>query len=152
MIDQLVKSYFQNETWIKNKLTPEEAWKYHEKLYSQGNIIVYQELGVMLGYVEFWRINYEQFGRIICQEPFSAYIENVKDGNIAYVANVWIEPKFRNTTIIKTLKLLFFKRNFDADYFVGEAIRKHTNLVKVFKKEELTSKLFKEGVPENGKK
>lgn len=147
ILDQLVQSYYDNEFWHERKLPIGEAFKYHDKLLSDGNIIIYAELGIIIGYLEFWRINFEQFGRLVCNAPFSSYLENVKDGNIAYVANIWIDPKFRNSSVIKTLKLLFFKRNYDADYFAGEALRKKTQPVKVFKKEALSSKLFKEGVP-----
>jgi len=79
----------------------EEAVKYHMKLLDDGNIIYYEENGVLLGYVETWNITYEQFGKLICHAPFSAYLEDVKTGNIAYVANVWVRPDMRQSTSIK---------------------------------------------------
>jgi hypothetical protein len=146
IIEQLNKIYYNEEYWHTSKLSEEEATKYHSKLLDKGNILLCQELGVVLGYVEVWRINFEQFGRLICKEKFSAYLEDVSKGNIAYVANVWVDPKFRNSSVIKTLKLLFFKHNYMCEYFVGEALRKSTQPIKVFKKDSLSSKLFKEGL------
>ena len=133
IIKQLNHLYYTEETWTTNKISNEEITKYHQRLYDSGNIIVYRELGVILGYVEVWRINFEQFGRLVCHVPFSAYLENVKDGNIAYVANTWIDKNFRRSYVTKYLKDEFFKQNQHCDFFVGEALRKKHKPIKVFK-------------------
>ena len=145
IVGQLVDSYYKNEYWHKHKLAMEEAIKYHDRLLDTGNIIYYEENDELLGYAEFWRVNYEQWGRIVCGEHFSAYLENVQDGNICYVANIWIKPEARRSHTIKVLKLMFFKLNSHCDYFVGEALQKRTQPIKVFRRENLQSRLFKEG-------
>jgi len=145
LIEQLVRVYYEEEPWHRTRMSWEEAVNYHTKLVEDGSILCYTELGVLLGYVEVWRINFEQFGRLICKCPFSAYLEDVKSGNIAYVANVWVDKKFRRTAVIKMLKLMFFKYTKDCEYFVGEALRKKTQPVKVFKRENLVSSIFKTG-------
>ena len=138
IIEQLNDLYYTQETWTKKKISNEEITKYHQRLYDSGNIIVYRELGVILGYVEVWRINFEQFGRLVCHVPFSAYLENVKDGNIAYVANTWIDKNFRRSNVTKYLKDEFFKQNQHCDFFVGEALRKVSSQpIKVFKRKKL---------------
>lgn len=142
---QLIDIYYQYEDWHRSKLPREEAYKYFDKLLKTGNIQVYEQEGRILGYVEVWRINYAQFGRIICHERFSAMDEDISSGNICYLANTWIHPDFRHTNVYKILKLMFFKSNFGCDYFVGSALRKKTQPIKVFKKADLVSKLFKEG-------
>lgn len=139
LIKQLNRVYYEEETWHKFKISEEEITKYHERLLSSGNIICEFNESDLIGYVEFWRINYEQFGRIICQEPFSAYLENILDGNIAYVANAWIAKQYRSSSTYKKLKLLFLERNFMCDYFVGEARRKKSAPIKVFKRNQLSS-------------
>ena len=145
VVEQLVDVYFKEETWHKNKLDHEEAIKYHTRMLDNGNIICYLEDDKLLGYVEFWRINYEQFGRLVCHAPFSGYLEDVTSGNIAYVANTWIHKDHRFTNVYKEMKKLFFKENSHCDYYVGEAIRKKTGLIKVFAKANLKSRLFKKG-------
>lgn len=140
IIDKLNWIYFHVETWHKKKMSEDEATKYHKKLLREGNILCYLDGENLIGYVEFWRINYEQFGRIICREHFSGYLENIKDGNIAYVANTWIDEQHRNTQVYKELKLKFFSVNYKCDYFVGEALTKKAQPVKVFKR----SNIFKE--------
>ena len=146
IINQLVNIYFKYEHWQKNKMPYDIAYAYHKKLYELGNMQIYEEKGKVLGYVEFWLINFEQFGRIICHETFYADGENVIRGNIAFVANVWVDPQYRNSYIIKELKLKFFKNTFHCDYFVGEAIRKTSSQpIKVFRKSDLSNNLFLSG-------
>ena len=146
IIDQLVRIYETEEPWHTTRMSHEEAVKYHQKLYDDGCIIVYHELGVVLGYIEVWRLSFEQLGRCVCRHPFSAYLEDVKSGNIAYVANVWVDEKFRRGSVMKMIKHLFFAAHHDAEYFVGEALRKKTQPVKAFKRDELRSEFVTKGV------
>ena len=132
---------YQKESWHKTRLNRTEFDKYTEKLINDSNIIYYEKDGVILGYVEFWRINYEQFGRLICNAPFSAYLENVKDGNICYVANVFILEEHRQSSVVKILKYKFLANNNHCEYFVGEALRKKTQPVKVFNRIEFLERL-----------
>jgi len=111
----------------------------------KGNLIVYVEDGILLGYCEFWRISFEQFGKLICHEKFIAPFENTTDGEICYVANAWIHPDHRQGVVYKRLKSKFFRLNCRCKYFVGQALRKKTQPVKVFKRSGLRSRLFKEG-------
>ena len=150
IVKQLVEIYFREEYWQENKMPEDIAYNYHKKLYEQGNIQVFEKDGLVLGYYEVWRINFEQFGRIICHIPFYADSEDVVNGNIAFVANTWIKSEYRNSYVYKVLRNLFFKHNFKCDYYCGEALRKKTQPVKVFKKSELLSKLFKEGAVKDG--
>jgi hypothetical protein len=144
--DQLSDIYFNKENWyLSEKLSKQEAYSYHENLYYKGNIEVYKVDDIVIGYVEFWKITFEQLGRIICHAPFSAYLENVTDGNVAYVANTYIEPAYRKSNVYYTLRNQFFKQCRHCDYFVGDARRKKTGLIKVYNKAQLVNKLYKEG-------
>lgn len=146
IVEQLCDIYYHKEYWQKDILSPDLAVKYHQRALGKGNIQVYEENGEVLGYYEVWRINFEQFGRLVCHtEDFYANDEDTTNGNIAYVANVWIKPEHRKGKVFRELKLRFFKQTYNCEYFVGEAIRKKCGLVKVFKKSELSGKLFKEG-------
>lgn len=140
IVDQLSEVYYKYEWWHKNRLNKIELDKYHIKLLDNNNIIYYEENGELLGYVEFWRINFEQFGRLICQCPFSAYLEDVQSGKIAYVANVWIKENVRHTHVARVLKLMFFNANENCEFFVGEARRKKSEPVKVFTRSALWGK------------
>ena len=145
---QLCNIYFNKEWWVKeeDKLPYDIIYKYYDKLYKQGNIVTCDFNNEILGYVEFWKINFEQFGRIICHVKFCGDGEDIQNGNLAYVANVWIAPEYRNSWVTKMLKIKFFRNTYMCEYFCGMATRKKTQPVKVFKKSELSSKLFTEGI------
>jgi hypothetical protein len=133
LVSQLTEVYLTKEYWHENKLSKEEADKYHERLLSNGNIITVQDGDILLGYGEFWRITFEQFGRLICHEPFSAFIEDVVSGHICYLANVWVHEDYRTKGVLKQMRNRFFEVNKDCTHFCGEALRKKTQPVKVFK-------------------
>lgn len=143
IIRQLYNIYIEKEWWHTSKLEYIEFYKYTDKLLSQGNIILYtDDKDIVLGYVEFWRITFEQWGRMVCRVPMSGYLENIKDGKICVVHNVFIKEEHRRGLAYKWLKLQFFKANRDCDYYAGIAIRKKTQPIKVFHKNELKSELF----------
>lgn len=150
IIEQLNNIYYKEEWWQSHKETLAGITNYHQTMMDKGNLICHIENGEVLGYVEMWFINFEQFGRIVCREEFIAPLENTTDGNICYLANTWIKPEYRNNCVYKKLKVKFFQISHKCDYFVGEALRKRTQPIKVFKKSELIGRLFKEGVTENG--
>jgi hypothetical protein len=140
IITQLNEIYLL-ETWHKERLSQIEAWKYHDKLLLQGNIITLSDGDILCGYVEQWRISFEQFGRIICGEPFSAMHENVQNGQIAYVANTYIRPEYRNGRVYKMLRDRFFEFNKECTHFCGIARRKKSAPVKVFKREQVLERI-----------
>ena len=137
LAEAITEIYLIHETWHKHKLSKELADRYHKNLIAKGNILTYIENNELLGYAEFWRINYEQFGRILCMEPFHAETENTTDGNIAYLANIWVSPEYRKGITFKALKMQFFAINYMCKHFVGERRTKKAQLVKVFKREDI---------------
>ena len=142
IVEQLTEIYLNEENWYKNEKMPkEEADKYHWKLLNDGNIITISDGDILCGYVEHWRISFEQFGRIICGESFSGYHENISNGQIAYVANTYIRPEYRNSTTYKMLRDRFLDVNRDCTHFVGEARRKKSAPIKVFKREQLLERI-----------
>ena len=139
--NELNKIYFNHENWHSSKLSEQAAYDYHRKLLEQGNILTVSDGEVFCGYVEFWRITYLQFGLIICGEQFSALDQDVLHGNIAYVANTFIYPEYRKGTVYKMLRNKFFEVNKHCTHFVGEARRKKSAPIKVFKREEILERV-----------
>ena len=111
LIDQLNEVYYKEEWWQSHKETWCGITNYHQAMLDKGNLIVYVEDGILLGYCEFWRISFEQFGKLICHEKFIAPFENTTDGEICYVANAWIHPDHRQGVVYKRLKSKFFRLN-----------------------------------------
>ena len=133
-IDQFNEFYYKYDKFQTSGLSHEHITNYHAYMLENNRLDYYIENGELLGYVESWKINFEQWGRLVCHAPFNPLQENIGSGDIAYVANVTIKPEYRKDVIAKYLRNKFFIRNFDCEYFVGEANRKKTGLIKVFTK------------------
>lgn len=136
VVDQLW-DFYEKETWHQTRLTKAEADVYHSTLLDRGNIITVSNVDFLLGYVEYWRLSFEQFGRIVCGEPFSAIHEDVQRGQVAYVANTYIRPEWRSTKVYRLLRDRFFEANRACTHFVGEARRKKSAPIKVFRREDI---------------
>lgn len=139
LIEQIVESYFNNEWWSKPKMDRMEAWKYHEVMLARGNIITISDGEKLCGYVEYWRLTYEQWGRIICGEVLSPLDIDLQTGYIAYVASTYILPEYRHTHVYLMLRDRFIEMNKDCAYFVGEARRKRSAPIKVFTRKDIES-------------
>ena len=140
IVEQLIDIYLSEEWWHEKKLDRTEADKYFSRLLSTGNIITYSLNGELLGYVEVHRLTFEQWGRIVCHAQFSAYLEDVQHGPVAYVANTYIKPEYRRTNVYKILRLGFFKFTYNCEYFVGHALRKKTQPIKVLRRDKALKK------------
>ena len=135
IIDQLWNIY-QHEDWHKNRLIKAEADKYHTKLYALGNIATCYDNDILVGYAEIWFLNHEQLGRIICGEHFSAYLEDVQNGYIAWLANIYIKPEYRKTQTLRILRDKFYSLSKHCKYYSGHALRKSVWMIKMFKNKE----------------
>jgi hypothetical protein len=121
----------------------QHEYSYCKSMLDRRRIITYEQKGIVLGYFEVWFINFEQFGRLICHDNFNQLEENISQGNIAYVANTWIHPDFRNGVVYKILRNRFFAKCKHCDYYCGVALRKKTQPVKVYRVKDLVNKLYK---------
>ena len=104
IVEQIADVYSSGGEWTHDKLLPfSRAIRYFSTMIKKGNILTYAEGGKLLGYGEFWRINFEQLGRLVCHASFIATEENTTSGNIAYLAGVWIDPQHRHKNVLKIL-------------------------------------------------
>lgn len=142
LVEELVRIYYEEETWHQTRLSKEEAFKYHEYVLSKGRIIPVVQRGQLLAYVESWRVNFTNLGRILCHAPFFPLEEDIETGNICYGANIWIKRECRGTAIDSIVRNYFFQQNYMCDYFVWESSRKKAQVLKVFKKQEFYDKYF----------
>lgn len=133
LLDQLVEFYYTHDAYQEPRLPKHEVTKTIQVLLQKDRIIAYAELGEVLGYCEYWRVTFEQLGRMVCHERFDVSQEDIETGPIAVVNNVTIKPCARRSTAIRYLRDQFWNRNADATYYTGEAARKKENLWKVFK-------------------
>ena len=141
LIKQLTDVYLNeelyNESWQRTKLTREEADYYFQTLTDKERLFCCTNEGQLIGFVETWKLDYEQFGRIIAGEPFCPCTENIEEGEVAYVGDVWVHPDYRKGRTIHILKEAFKEMNRDCKYFVGEAKRKACQPIKVMKRKDI---------------
>lgn len=151
LLDELVRFYYDYDRFQGTKLTREKVTNTIGVLLDKARIVYYADFGRVFGYIESYRINYDQFGRIICGQKFDIGTQDIETGPICYLANVTVDPARRGGNTISVLLDRFFAQNRGAEYFVGQANRKKMGLVKVFKASAIHrhKKRFLEGVISN---
>jgi hypothetical protein len=150
ILDQLVEFYNQEE-WHQGRIPDEVARRTYEVALDKGNLILsLDSLGNLMGYCEYWKLNFEQLGRLLCKGGIDISLDDITNGNIAWVAGVFIKPEFRSSIVIDYLKTEFFKKTFRCEYFVGEARRKRHAPLKVFSRQEFYEKYAKKELVKYG--
>lgn len=140
--------FYRNYNLVPSALTDEELASYFELVNNRGNLIVERdEMGNIVGFCEFWKIDYEQLGRIIVHGLIDAREENTTNGTLAFVANVAVHPDYQKKGIFEAMKVKFFMYNFNCTHFCGDSHRKkHHQTFNIYKRTELISKYLKQGV------
>jgi len=144
IIDQLIQ--FHRGEWFQahDKQTDEQLRLYFETMVRKNRMIFAMQGDEVLGYAESYRLDYAQFGRLVCGEDIVVDREDVETGPIAYLANVHVKEAHQSSWPIKYLKLEFFKQNYTASYFCGYAERKKHRPWKIFKRQQLQEVITRE--------
>lgn len=123
ILTQLYNIYEKEENWHTSRL-PEQDFKGVKKYLMDKNLLWVEIIGSeVVAYCEVWKINYEQWGRISCGELLYTYDENLTDGNIAYISNLWVKECYRNMGLIKIMQDKFTEKFNDCKYVACK--RKH---------------------------
>lgn len=117
------------EPW-RETASIEEHVDYFKHLLSKGLIVTHEVDGELIGYIEFWRMSYEEFGKYILSEEITFDCLN---GPVCYVANTCIKPEFRETDAFNFLAEQVFELNDDAECIVGRRQGKYYKPLVVFK-------------------
>lgn len=126
LVYQLTDIYQKEETWHRTKLSIPESIKYFEKMIGNNRIIWVYDY-TLKGYVEFWHITFPQLSQIIRGE-FKSGTENVNDGEICYVANVWVQPMYRKSEVFRELHDRLMEASSQCDYIAGESNKDNRKL------------------------
>ena len=137
IIDQLYLVYLEEEWWDEPKVARHEIDAYHRILLKRGNIIYEMNSDKLIGYMEVLKINFDQFGRLVCKAEFNHIDEDTTSGTVAVVQSTWIDKEFRNTDVIKNIRNRVYEFTKDCWYFTGIALRKKTQPIKVFKRKNI---------------
>lgn len=117
-------------------LPHDEAIKYFERLMIKGNIITYVQNGELLGFLEFWRINNEQFGRICCNQTL-AHEEDLFSGNICLITRMYISPTLRNAETFINIGREFLEKNKTATHYVAMQFHKKHKPLQVYSRNDI---------------
>jgi hypothetical protein len=92
-------------------------------------ILAYRD-GQIVGYIESWRLSFEQLGRVILDIPFNIESEDIETGEVCFLSNITIHPDHRGGSVMRELRNEFILQNRDASYWIGHAQRKSVGLIK----------------------
>lgn len=137
IIEKLTNVYHNLEFWHSHKLNIEESNKYHERLLVNGNILTYIQDNELLGYLEFWLLDYSQFGRLVCNQPILTDTEDLLNGNIALINNMWIAENERGSKAFEILSCMFLGRCSTADFYVAFRRVKRHQPIQVYSRDEI---------------
>ncbi len=137
IIQQLTHIYLTKEDWHKIKLIEETANQYHERLLLNGNILTYVKDNELIGYLEWWGISYEQFGRLVCGQPIYTDTEDILNGKIALINNMYVEESDRGGDAFNMLAAMFLARCKDAEFYVAFRRTKRNQPIQVYNREEI---------------
>lgn len=137
MIGKIVNIY---ETVLPKQpimLSHDEAVAYFERLMMNGNIITYVKDGELLGFCEFWRISYEQFGKICCNLTLP-HDSDLVNGNVCLITRMYIVPDLRNTEVFLSLGKSLIDKNVQCTHFAAMQFEKKHKPVQIYTREEIS--------------
>lgn len=135
LLDELTRFYHEIDVQVENPMTStEQIQRYHSWLIEK-DLIRYVMPGCRLfAYISYYRLSFEQLGRMVAHEDIDCYNEDLEHGPICWVTDVTISEEGKLNGAAKELKRLFFEKNYDAKYFIGHAIyKKRSQPIRVFK-------------------
>ena len=117
-------------------LPHQEAVEYFERLMMNGNIITYVKDGELIGFLEAWRINFSQLGRILCGLTLE-HTEDLLHGNVALITRMYIVPDSRNGEVFINMGRQFLDKNKDATHFIAFQSHKNHKPFQVYTKDQI---------------
>lgn len=136
MVDKIVYLYENILPKSPIMLCHNEAIEYFTRLMMNGNIITYVKDGELLGFVEFWRVSFEQFGKICCNLTLT-HDEDILSGNICLITRMYIVPDLRNAETFLNLGKTLIDKNQMCTHFAAMQFQKRHKPVQVYTREQL---------------
>lgn len=136
IVERLVEIY--NEITVESpfKLKGQEALDYFERLLMNGNVITYIQDGELLGFIEFWRLSYDQWGRI-CSNLTLTHDEDLIEGPVCLITRMWIKQDLRNGEAFLYLGRIFLDKNKDTTHFAAQQPLKRHKPLQIYSRDEV---------------
>lgn len=136
ILHQILKIYEEVLPKQPIMLSHNEAMQYFERLMMNGNIITYVKDGELCGFLEFWKVSTEQFGRICCNMTLD-HSEDLLNGNIGLITRMWITPDMRNGETFLHLGREFLRVNEECTHYAWLQSQKRHKPLQVYSKEDM---------------
>lgn len=136
MIDKIVYLYEHVLPKVPYMLAHDETVKYFTRLFMNGNIITYVKDGELLGFMEYWRITNEQFGRICCNQTLQ-HEEDLINGNVCLITRMWITPTLRNGETFLNMGRELLSKNTTATHYAAMQTQKKHKSLQVYNREQI---------------
>lgn len=111
-----------------------ELCNYLVNIIVKDRILIEWDARGIAGFMEYFRLDETQFGRIVLGDVFNIIEEDITEGPIAYMANVCVRHDLRGAETFKKLQRRFFSENADARYITGTKNGKRYKPIAVFKR------------------
>ena len=118
------------------KIYGQERLDYFERLLMNGNIITCIVDGELQGFLEFWRLSYDQWGRV-CANLTLTHDEDILNGPVCLITRMWIKPDLRNGETFLHLGRTFLERNKDTVHFAAMQEHKRHKPLQIYTREEV---------------
>ena len=128
LIKELVKIYRFKSHHV-TPLTKKQSTKYFTRALKDGSIYYKVFKKRIIAYVEVWRLSFRQLEKLTLK-TFDYYNEDICSGDICYVADLYIDPDFRHTGMIREMK----KELFDTDFRMIAGKEAKRNRLRIFKR------------------
>lgn len=96
-LEQLIAYYFEEEKLTPNKGNIRDSIEYYEKMLKDHNVTMLTDNNNnIIALMEVWVLSEEQFKRIVEDKGFYPRDENLTDGEIYFVNDLYIKPDHRH--------------------------------------------------------
>jgi DNA-directed RNA polymerase subunit H (RpoH/RPB5) len=136
IISQIVHIYENIMPKLPIMLPHDEAVQYFERLMMNGNIITVVNDGELEGFLEYWNISNEQFGRICCNVTL-AHEEDLLNGNICLITRMYITPGERNGHTFLHLGSELLRRTKNVTHYAALQMHKKHKPIQTYTRSEI---------------
>jgi len=136
IIERITYIYENNLPKCPIMLPHSEGIQYFTRLMMNGNIITYIQDGELLGFIEYWRVNMEQFGRICCNLTLT-HDEDLNSGEICLITRMYIIPDMRNAHTFIHLGSQLLAKNRDADFYAAMQFHKKHKPLQIYTRDQI---------------
>lgn len=136
ILEQIVRIYDEITLESPCKIKGQECIEYFERLMMNGNVITYIVDGELQGFLEFWRLSYDQWGRV-CSNLTLAHEEDLIHGPVCLITRMWIKPDLRNGETFLYLGRTFLEKNKDTEHFASQQPRKKHKPLQIYTRAEV---------------